>query len=438
MTTNPECAWTATSLASWISLSQSSGQGTASVELRVTPNDGSVQRDGNVIVNSEQVRVSQRAPCRFEIAPAAHTMAEAGGSGRVTVSAPGDCAWTATIEVSWISLSAPVSGSGNGSVAFVVEANNAHERTGHIVIAGQRSTVSQLAVVVPTPRPPPTPTPPSTPTPPPPPPCTFTISPTSQSVAAGGGAGSADVVTQDGCRWTAASSTSWITVTLGSSGTGKGLTAFTVGANTGPARTGSLTIAGSVFTVTQAPCTFTISPTSQSVAAVGGAGSADVVTQDGCRWTAASSTSWITVTSGSSGTGNGSMAFTVGANTGPARTGSLTIAGTRVHRHAGVGLHLRAVEEGGAIARERGRCVRGRLDDERLPVDGDEQHLVADHSVGIQRYRQWPGDVLHWREHRRDADRLPHGGRTSFRRAAGRTIRSSIVRRSATIASGIF
>ena len=117
----------------------------------MTPNDGSAQRDGNIIVNGEQVRVSQRAPCRFEIAPATHSMAAAGGSGRVTVSTLSDCAWTATTDVGWISLAAPVSGSGNGAVTFTVAANSGNERTGNVVIAGQRSTVRQAAVVSPTP-----------------------------------------------------------------------------------------------------------------------------------------------------------------------------------------------------------------------------------------------------------------------------------------------
>ena len=149
VTTNPECAWTATSGAPWISLSPSSGQGSATVELRVTPNEGSTQRDGNITVNSEQVRVSQRAPCRFELAPVTHRMAAAGGTGRVTVSTLSDCAWTATSDVTWIALATPVSGAGNGAVTFTVEPNGDNDRIGNIVIGGQRSTVMQAAVVAP-------------------------------------------------------------------------------------------------------------------------------------------------------------------------------------------------------------------------------------------------------------------------------------------------
>ena len=314
--TNPECTWTATSGAPWISLSPASGQGNASVELRVTPNDGSAQRDGNINVNGEQIRVSQRAPCRFEIAPATHTMTTTGGSGRVTVSTLSDCAWAATTDVGWISLIAPLSGSGNGTVSFTVAANSGQARTGNVVIAGQRSTVTQAAVVSPTPPPGP-----------PPPSCTFTISPTSQNVGGGGGSGAVAVSSQAGCAWTATSSASWITVTSGPTGTGSGSVAFTVGANAGPARTGSLTIAGRTFTVSQAAlCTYGLSKTGETVRANEGSASVDVTTTSACAWTATSNSSWLLIQSGS-GTGNGQVTYNIRENTGGARIGSLTVAG---------------------------------------------------------------------------------------------------------------
>jgi hypothetical protein len=314
VTTNPECAWTASSGAPWISLSPSTGQGSASVELRAAPNDGSGQRDGDIIVNGEQVRVSQRAPCRFQIAPATHSMTAAGGSGRVTVSTTSDCAWTATDDVSWISVSAPISGSGNGAVTFIVEANNGNARTGDVVIAGQRLTVTQAAVVPPTP-------------PTPPPSCTFTISPTSQSIAPGGGVGSVAVSTQTSCPWTATSSASWITVTSGSSGSGNGSVAFAVSPNTGGARTGSLTIAGRAFTVTQAAsCTYALSKTVEQVRANEGFAAVNVTTTSACAWTASSNNSWLIIQSGG-GVGNGQLTYFIAANPGPKRTGSITVAG---------------------------------------------------------------------------------------------------------------
>jgi len=72
-------------------------------------------------------------------------------------------------------------------------------------------------------------------------------------------------------------------------------------------------------------CTYSISPTSQSFAASGGTGSVGVTTQSGCAWTAASAASWMSITSGGSGTGSGTVGYSVAANT---TTSSLIAAST--------------------------------------------------------------------------------------------------------------
>ena len=74
-------------------------------------------------------------------------------------------------------------------------------------------------------------------------------------------------------------------------------------------------------------CSYSLSPTSASPAASGGSGSISVTTQSGCSWTASSGASWITFTSGTSGTGSGTVAYTVASNTGALRTATSTIAG---------------------------------------------------------------------------------------------------------------
>jgi hypothetical protein len=45
-----------------------------------------------------------------------------------------------------------------------------------------------------------------------------------------------------------------------------------------------------------------------------------------CNWTAVSNVSWITITSGASGTGSGTVTYSV-ASTTSSRTGTMTIAG---------------------------------------------------------------------------------------------------------------
>ncbi len=76
-----------------------------------------------------------------------------------------------------------------------------------------------------------------------------------------------------------------------------------------------------------APCTYSISPSSQSFTSSGGSGTVSVTAGAGCSWTAVSNAGWITVTAGASGSGNGTVSYSVTANAGAARSGTITIAG---------------------------------------------------------------------------------------------------------------
>lgn len=83
--------------------------------------------------------------------------------------------------------------------------------------------------------------------------CVYTITPTSQPHGARAENGTVKVTDGSGCGWTATSNVSWISITSGSPGEGHGTVTYTVAANpTANPRTGTLTIAGQQFTVTQA------------------------------------------------------------------------------------------------------------------------------------------------------------------------------------------
>ncbi|MCY7348033.1 MAG: FG-GAP-like repeat-containing protein, partial [Pyrinomonadaceae bacterium] len=161
----------------------------------------------------------------------------------------------------------------------------------------------------------------------------YSISPTSQTIAGAGGSASASVTTANGCAWTAASNAAWLTITSGASGTGNGTVNYSAAANTTTApRSGTLTIAGQTLTVTQPvgspTCSYSISPTLQTIAGGGGNASASVTTASGCAWTAASNAAWLTIISGANDSGSGTVAYSAAANTTTApRSGTLTIAG---------------------------------------------------------------------------------------------------------------
>ena len=128
----------------------------------------------------------------------------------------------------------------------------------------------------------------------------------------------------------------WIAITSGWNGVGSEPVNYMVlPNNTGSSRSGYLTIAGQTFTITQqaqqGACTYSILPTSNSFGSGAGSGNVNVITSSGCSWTASTdsgSWDWIGISSGWSGTGNGTVNYFVLANNaGIPRTGILRIAG---------------------------------------------------------------------------------------------------------------
>jgi glucose/arabinose dehydrogenase len=168
----------------------------------------------------------------------------------------------------------------------------------------------------------------------PPPACTLTISSMSELFPEAGGVGSFTMTTASTCNWLAVSHATWVEVTSARSNTGTGTVNFNVKPNdTGMPRTGRIFAGGRAFTVTQeglpgGECTYVISPTQRSHSAAGGSGNITVTTDVRCAWEAVASDSWITITSGCCGSGNGNVSYTVAPNTtGALRKGTITIAG---------------------------------------------------------------------------------------------------------------
>ncbi|MEZ5402619.1 MAG: BACON domain-containing carbohydrate-binding protein [Bryobacteraceae bacterium] len=249
------------------------------------------------------------APCTYSISPGSASVPVSGtatpGVVQVTASGPA-CPWTASVnDPSFIVRIGAGSGTGSGEVLYSVFPNSGSApRSGTMTIAGQTFTINQQG------------------------PCDYSISPTTASAGAAGGTGAVAVTTTNGCPWTATSNAAWITVTSGASGSGNGSVGYTVAANVGVQRVGTLTVAGKTFTVTQAAgCSYTLGATSANATSAGGAGSVGVSAAGGCGWTASSNAAWLTITSGASGSGNGTVNYTAAQNLGAQRVGTLTIAG---------------------------------------------------------------------------------------------------------------
>lgn len=146
--------------------------------------------------------------------------------------------------------------------------------------------------------------------------------------ASAGGRGSLTIRAERDCGWTVAPQATWLSLTGERSGHGDAVLSYTVSSNPRPAaRTGDLVVEGTRFQVTQAgaPCTFTLSRSSESVGAAGGTISFGLDTLDGCSWSASTDASWLTVVRGASGTAGATIDVRVDANTGAARSGTIRV-----------------------------------------------------------------------------------------------------------------
>ena len=75
-------------------------------------------------------------------------------------------------------------------------------------------------------------------------------------------------------------------------------------------------------------CSYALSPPNQLLPGGGGSGSANVLTPAGCPWAVAEvAPPWITFTGTEAGTGNGTVSFTVAANTGGPREATADVGG---------------------------------------------------------------------------------------------------------------
>ena len=312
MTTLAGCAWSATTSAPWITIGGTgTGSGSGTFGYTVAANSVATPRNGTIAVGGQVVTISQNAaPCSYTLSPASISVGSGTATGTFSMAATAGCSWTATSSAPWLTVTSGATGNGNGTVGYSVAANpNTTVRTATISAGGQTFTVTQAAVV-----------------------CNTTISPTASSPTAAGGAATVAVTANAGsCAWTAASNAPWISITAGASGNGNGTVDYTVAANTSTTgRTGTMTIAGQTMTVTQAgaPCNYAISPTVASLGPEVGINTVAVTASAGCAWTASESASWISITGGASGSGNGTVTYSVTANpTTTARSAVMTIAG---------------------------------------------------------------------------------------------------------------
>src|ERR1700722_8463170 len=259
-------------------------------------------------VSKEYIRLGDRIVAieqpSLSFSPVSAAAAAVGSPGSITVTASTSLSWTASTAAAWVHIISGASGTGNGTINYSVDVNTGLLRQGSISITpsgqpAQAFTITQAAG-------------------------TLSFIPTSASPSGSSTTGSISVTATAGLAWTAAagSGSTWVSITSGASGTGNGTIGYSIQGNpTWSSRQGTIVItpsgeAAQTFTITQATATFSFTPASASIVVGGGTWSVAVTATSAVNWTAVSNaTAWVQITSGASGTGNGTINYSVSANT---------------------------------------------------------------------------------------------------------------------------
>ena len=292
--------------------------------------------------------VSPTPVCTYSVSATSMSLSAAGGSRSVTVTTQSECSWTARSDANWITIASGASGTGSSSVGVTVSPNTAvAARTSPLTIAGFTVTVSQEAASVT---------------------CENAVTADRTSFSKDGGTGTATVDTAGPCTWTAASDAPWLTITSGAEGTGSGVVSYSVARNFDIAdRRAGLAIAARRLDIVQSGdtggCQYSVAPVELNVCmSAPNELTTLITTQGSCPWTATAGAPWLTIVGGQSGTGSGSVRFSMSENwDAPARR-----------------------SDPGAVADAHGRAERARLPG-RLPVCG---HALSDHAAGLGRLLQ--------------------------------------------------
>lgn len=256
--------------------------------------------------------------CTFVIADdqRQHEVDGAGAVFSISVSASRpDCAWTAASNAAFLTTNHQ-GAVGTAAIEVLVAPNPGDPRTGQVQIAGQAIGVSQrtAASVVG---------------------CGATVTPTRVAMSDTGGTAQIEVTgVGKFCGWTASTDSSFLRITSPLPREGDGTVAVAVEQNDGLERTGSLSVAGTLVTVTQTAssiCVTNVRVTPSDIGADGGTASVEVTARDGCEWQLESSESFVSIDDASGGVGNGTVNLTVAANAATAtRSAQLSVGG----RHA--------------------------------------------------------------------------------------------------------
>jgi BACON domain-containing protein/all-beta uncharacterized protein len=180
-------------------------------------------------VDTSVVGPSAGPKCQVSVGGTPASFGPGGGTGTMNIATTRDCTWSITAVPAWISINGDRGGQGEAAVGFTVAANPVPvARSGALGVGTEVVQISQEAA-----------------------PCRFSLNRGEDSIAAAGGSLTVQLDTLTGCNWLATSDVPWVGISSGQSGSASGAVVLQVAANSGAARTGTVRIAGQLFTVKQ-------------------------------------------------------------------------------------------------------------------------------------------------------------------------------------------
>ncbi|MBS0184052.1 MAG: fibronectin type III domain-containing protein [Nitrospira sp.] len=342
--------WTASSSATWLTLSPASGNGNGSIAANVALSSAVVGTN-NATITVTSGGVTRTISVALTVSAASLTASPnnvtyiatqgAGNPSAQAITIGSNGAWTVTDNASWLSISA-TSGTGNGSITAAAITGSLTAGTYNALITVSSTSATPVSIPVTF-----TVTAPSS---------TITVSPTSLTltgIQGGTNPASQAVTVNSSGKWTASSSATWLTLSP-ASGNGNGSVAANVALSSAVVGTNNATItvmSGGVtrtisVALTVSAASLTASPNSVTYKATQGAAnpSAQTITiNSNGPWSASDGASWLSL-SPTSGSKNGTI--TASVNTANATQGNnattITVKSGGITRTVNVALTMNA------------------------------------------------------------------------------------------------
>ena len=298
-------SWTATADTDWIVIKQgASGTDAGSCVYIVNANTTADTRIGHIKIGGNTYTITQYG-YTATISPSSATFTRDGGGGTITVTVDAGVSWSAVANDSWITVS-PASGTSVGTVSYTVsEYPGVVSRVGSITIGGKVFSVTQTGVDV-------------------------NLEPKQVAKSSDADIISVTVTALAQTGWTVVPNDPWISVIDKSSGYGDYVLTLAINSNPSFARrTGTVSVGSAILTIVQeglSTASLTISPETATASPSGAYGNVAVYATPDAPWTATSLTSWLTISEGAPGTGNGNIKYVASANpTVESRVGQILI-----------------------------------------------------------------------------------------------------------------